>query len=276
MINVQILDDEQLYNSLKSYAVNYYDLTHVLTLKDYDRTRVPSQYVVEEIKDEDKPTIDFANNTFSITPMTDAMRCYLEIFTTFGNKFSLNDMEKLYWLLKSDAVYLTGDARKKFTRLTASNKVGDLISSNKRYKSGKSFVSFNEFKDLRLKDVFSDVKAVDTNFKTREITILSNTMNFDKKGKERVELFFQYDNDGIITDKNQLFYSLLDNISNLAKEGKKLNALMKENGDIVRFLPDGVVIDNPQVFSQSKKSKSVMKIPVSIWRILYYEYLIRK
>lgn len=276
MINVQILDDEQLYNSLKSYAVNYYDLTHVLTLKDYDRTRVPSQYVVEEIKDEDKPTIDFANNTFSITPMTDAMRCYLEIFTTFGNKFSLNDMEKLYWLLKSDAVYLTGDARKKFTRLTASNKVGDLISSNKRYKSGKSFVSFNEFKDLRLKDVFSDVKAVDTNFKTREITILSNTRNFDKKGKERVELFFQYDNDGIITDKNQLFYSLLDNISNLAKEGKKLNVLMKENGDIVRFLPDGVVIDNPQVFSQSKNSKNVMKIPVSIWRILYYEYLIRK
>lgn len=276
MINVQILDDEQLYNSLKSYAVNYYDLTHVLTLKDHDRTKVPSQYVIEEIKDEDKPTIDFANNTFSITPMTDAMRCYLEIFTTFGNKFSLNDMEKLYWLLKSDAVYLTGDARKKFTRLTASNKVGDLISSNKRYKSGKSFVSFNKFKDLRLKDVFSDVKAVDTNFKTREITILSNTRNFDKKGKERVELFFQYDNDGIITDKNQLFYSLLDNISNLAKEGKKLNVLMKENGDIVRFLPDGVLIDNPQVFSQSKKSKSVMKIPVSIWRILYYEYLIRK
>ena len=276
MINVQILDDEQLYNSLKSYAVNYYDLTHVLTLKDYDRTRVPSQYVIEEIKDEDKPTIDFANNTFSITPMTDTMRCYLEIFTTFSNKFSLNDMEKLYWLLKSDAVYLTGDARKKFTRLTASNKVGDLISSNKRYKSGKSFVSFNEFKDLRLKDVFSDVKAVDTNFKTREITILSNTRNFDKKGKERVELFFQYDNDGIITDKNQLFYSLLDNISNLAKEGKKLDVLIKENGDIIRFLPDGVVIDNPQVFSQSKKSKSVMKIPVSIWRILYYEYLIRK
>lgn len=277
MIEVQIPDNEELYNELRGLSSYHSDRTHVLNLDDRYRTRVPSCYSISQTLDDDRHHLDYSKKSgFTITPMDDTYRCYLELFTPFGNSVSINETELIYYLIKSNLVYLDSGFSSSFYRLDRGAKVGALNTSKKRYNTSNGRFKPETISDISLSKLFYNVKVTETGKFSRKINIISSTRSTDVKGRERVELYYQYiGDDGELHDGNSMIYSCVNNNYTLTSGVKSVNALFNKNGGVIKFLPDGLDISNMVLYSQSVESKRIAKMPVAIFRIMLYEYLIR-
>lgn len=274
MLEVQIKDKE-LFNKLKEFASYYSDTTKVLCLPDSCRSKIPIEYSVSQVID-DKPVLKYDNGKIKIEPMTDEIRCYLDMFKNWQYSIPLKSMEKLQSLVEGDAVIIDGSFKAEFNRLPASAKVKDLSISSKRYKVNGKMFSFSSIEDVRLVDLFRGITFTEKKMVLKKIKVIDFANGTDSRLRNRVELSFQCkDDNGDIVSQSTYIYKNIDPIMTLLNDSNEVNALFDKNNNIVTFLPKDMRVNSIKVYSQSKSSKKIAKLSVSMFRLAYAEYLIR-
>lgn len=274
MLEVQI-KDEKLFDRLKAHASYYSDVTKVLCLPDSFRSKIPVEYSVYQVM-EDKPILKYEDGKIKIDPMTDEIRCYLGMFKNWQYSVSLNDMERLQSLVENDIFVVDGSFKAEFTRLPSNAKVKDLNVASKGYRTNGKTFKFSSIEDVKLVDLFRGITFTEKKVSTKEIKIVDFAKGTDRTSKERVEISFQCeDNNGNIVSKSAYVYKNIDPIMTLLNDSNEVNTLFDENDNIVTFLPKEMEVDSIKVYSQSKSSKKLAKLPVAMFRLAYAEYLIR-
>lgn len=274
MLEVQIKDRE-LFNKLKEFASYSSEITKVLCLPDSYRNKIPVEYSVSQVID-DKPVLKYDNEKIKIEPMTDEIRCYLDMFKNWQYSVSLKSMEKLQSLVDGNAVAIDGSFKAEFNRLSVSAKVKDLSISSKRYKVNGKMFSFSSIEDVRLVDLFRGITFTEKKMVSKKIKVIDFANGTDSRMRNRVELSFQCEDDnGDIASKSTYIYKNIDPIMTLLNDSNEVNVLFDKNNNIITFLPKDMRVNSIKVYSQSKSSKKIAKLPVSMFRLAYAEYLIR-
>ena len=274
MLEVQIKDRE-LFNKLKEFASYSSEITKVLCLPDSYRNKIPVEYSVSQVID-DKPVLKYDNEKIKIEPMTDEIRCYLDMFKNWQYSVSLKSMEKLQSLVDGNAVAIDGSFKAEFNRLPVSAKVKDLSISSKRYKVNGKMFSFSSIEDVRLVDLFRGITFTEKKMVSKKIKVIDFANGTDSRMRNRVELSFQCEDDnGDIASKSTYIYKNIDPIMTLLNDSNEVNVLFDKNNNIITFLPKDMRVNSIKVYSQSKSSKKIAKLPVSMFRLAYAEYLIR-
>lgn len=276
MLEVQI-QDKKLYEELKKYSEEHYDRTQVLCILEKYKDKIPSDYLVSSVCD-GKPVLKYYGKKIIIEGITDEIRCYLDLYLKWDNTVSLNEMEKLYIMYNNDMFDVDGSFRGKFTKINISNaKVSDLAVSGKKYKINGKMFNPMIIGDVYLKDLFCDVETKSSGRHTNIINIESYIRGTDSKGRDRLEIDYNYTTNNNIFSGSTSIYNNIDNKLPLLMNSNKLNALFNKKGNIENFLPRELSFNDLPVYCQSKKSKLIVKdkVPVSMFRMMYYEYLLR-
>lgn len=274
MLEVQIKDKE-LFNKLKEFASYSSEITKVLCLPDSYRSKIPIEYSVSQVIN-DKPVLKYDNGKIKIEPMTDEIRCYLDMFRNWQYSVSLKSMEKLQSLVDGNAVIIDGSFKAEFNRLPVIAEVKDLSISSKRYKTNGKMFNFSSIEDVRLVDLFRGITFTEKKMVSKKIKVIDFANGTDSRMRSRVELSFQCEDDnGDIVSQSTYIYKNIDPIMTLLNDSSEVNALFDKNNNIVTFLPKDMKVNSIKVYSQSKSSKKIAKLPVSMFRLAYAEYLIR-
>lgn len=295
MIQVQIPDNEEVFNELKRYSTYYSKLTGVIELPDSYRGKVPPIYKIHQKLDEEeqlKIGWDGKTNFLVDGVMDESTRLFLGLYNGWQSEVSIKDINKIYVLLKMGGAEQDTSFAELFTPLNDNATVGDLVYAKRsRWCSGR-FVDVKPYKGLSLKEICTGTtKQVDEEYYSKMCTVVSVIPDMTNgKGQEHTEILMQYEDDnGSLSDAVADLYCMKTTIIEAIKPGHKLNCMLykriNRKGELVTssvgFLPKWLECNRttpqpPKAFREAMKVWPVGKrMPVEAFRAIYYEWLIR-
>lgn len=281
MLEARITDDDDLYERLKKFSTYHSDLTKVLELPDNCYNMVPDRYVtLFEQEGKFKYEITYKSNAFYFKNIDDSLRLYLGIYLPYSKSVPVKQTQHIYNLIESGVAGRDSFFKKVFSPISSSDKISILNTYNSitRVRVNGRYNKFDKsLADVRCGDLFKNVTVKSTPVKTIECKVVTCDSRLTNKNKKPyLDIALEYFNDNGV--KSRLNFSQFGNINMLQRilsPGATVSILVKEDGSFHSFVPNGMEITSIDTVSQGKESKKLYKMPVAMFRILYYEYLIR-
>lgn len=284
MIEVQLLNNEKLFNQLKKNAIYYSDRTKVLSLDDSFKSKIPSSVQVFQYKDPsavDKYVIGFNidKGQFTFSGLTDSMRVFLDMWGLYSKTIDLRGIEKIYYLAKSKEVKFTSTFRSRFYPISMNSgnkKISDLMVA--AYQYGRPKKDYFDVLGVPLKDYFAGMALQKTPVKVLDCQIHSSIETVTSKGRPHIDVLANYYNSNkILQDLSFSVYTNISNVKKVAIPGSKAKILVDDKGNFITFLPNDITMDIKQinVASPGRDAKREYKIKVEMFRMAYFECLLR-
>ena len=271
MFEVQI-KSKKLFEELSPYAKEKHKITQVLLLEDGMLSEIPSECLINNLNKIEGTgvSLSFNGTNFVVKNIDFSLRAYFDFYKPWGNEVSLRQIEKIYYLKKFTKIDCDAEYQRYFHKLPKRAKISDLEMSYHRFKINKKIWNLNEFENLYCDELFKEVVAKDRESYSQTIHIISNTEEKDKNGRTFLNVSSSYKNEEL----DFKVYNSSDVNKKFLQEGEEVNVLLKKR-KVDWFLPKDMKINNLETYSPTKETKKKFKVPIDLFRMCYYEYLLR-
>lgn len=276
MIEIQITD-EKVYNRLKKYAIYSSDLTRVCSFRD-ELANLLIENDLEVNVDENStekiiPTLTIqGRNIMKLQNASSEMLYFVGCRSEYDPTISVKNMNEVAKLVENNLVETDEKFNNIYSKMGYRSKINELVCANvKFYGKGK----LTDYIDGDL--TITSAKLPDHNEKPIVYKQMEVTITDPIEKKDKYDEFIGKDKYGskIILR----FYVRNPILKSIAFKGNKINIastkiIVEDNNDHIIYdpiiLPKGLTYVKDIIYSPKNR-----KIPVDLWRNLYYEFMFR-